>query len=79
MQQHNKAIQKMINFDNITKKNIKEYNPNWRQIPVHPYRIIIGCFGLEKTNSLFNLIIQQPDIDKYIHTLKIHMKQNINF
>ena len=63
----------------LQKKNIKEYNPNWRQIPVHPYRIIIGCFGLEKTNSLFNLIIQQPDIDKFIHTLKIHMKQNINF
>ena len=58
MQQHNKAIQKMINFDNVTKEIIKEYNPNWPQIPVHPCRIIIGCFGLEKTNSMFNLIIQ---------------------
>ena len=58
MQQHNKAIQKMINFGNVTKEIIKEYNPNWPQIPVHPYRIIIGCFGLEKTNSMFNLIIQ---------------------
>ena len=48
----------MINFDNVTKEIIKEYNPNWPQIPVHPCRIIIGCFGLEKTNSMFNLIIQ---------------------
>ena len=48
----------MINFDNVTKEIIKEYNPNWPQIPVNPYRIIIGCFGLEKTNSMFNLIIQ---------------------
>ena len=23
----------MINFDYITKENIKEYNPNWPQIP----------------------------------------------
>ena len=24
-------IQKMINFDDITKENIKEHNPNWPQ------------------------------------------------
>ena len=24
----------MNNFDNVTKENIKEHNPNWRQIPV---------------------------------------------
>ena len=30
-----------------------------------------------KTNSLFNLINQQPDIDQ-IYILKINMKQNIN-
>ena len=55
----------MINFDDVTKENIKEHNPNWPQIPDHPYRIlIIGGSGSGKTNSLFNLIIDQPDIDK---------------
>ena len=29
MQYYNKTIQKMINFDDVTKKNIKENNPNW--------------------------------------------------
>ena len=47
----------------MIKENIKEHNPNWQQIPDHPYRIlIIGDFESEKTNS--HLINQQPDIDK---------------
>ena len=55
----------MINFDDVTKENIKEHSPNWPQIPEHPYRIlIIGGSGSGKTNSLFNLKNQQPDIDK---------------
>ena len=55
----------MINFDDVTKENIKEHNPNWPQIPDHPYRIlIIGGSGSGKTNSLFNLINHQPNIDK---------------
>ena len=55
----------MLNFDDVTKENIKENNRNWPQIPDHPYRIlIIGASGSAKTNSLFNLINQQPDIDK---------------
>ena len=60
----------MINVDDITKGNIKEHNPNWPQIPDHSYRIlIIGGYGSRKTNSLFNLINQQPDIDKmYLYT-----------
>ena len=28
VQQYNKAIQKMINFDDVTKKPIKEHNSN---------------------------------------------------
>ena len=42
MQQYNKTTQKAINFDdNFTKENIKEQNPNWREIPDHPYRILV--------------------------------------
>ena len=55
----------MINFDDVIKENIKEHNPNWAQISDHPYgALIIGGSGSGKTNSLFNLINQQPDIDK---------------
>ena len=45
---------------------IKEkHHPNWPYIPDHPYRIlIIGCSGSEKTNTLLNLINNQPDIGK---------------
>ena len=39
----------MINFNDVTKENIKEHNPNWPKISEHPYRIfIIGGSGLEK-------------------------------
>ena len=31
----------MINFDNVTKESIKEYNPNRPQVPDHPCRILI--------------------------------------
>ena len=72
-------MQKMSNFDDVIKEKTEENNPNWLEIPDHPYRIlIIGGSGSGKTNSLFNLINQQPDIDK-IYMLKIHTKQNINF
>ena len=63
--QLNATIQKIINFDDVIKENIKEHNPNCPQIPDHPYRIlIIEGSGPGRTNSLFNLISQQPDIDK---------------
>ena len=40
---------------------------------------VIAGYGSGKTDSLFNLISQQPDIDQTIYILKILMKQNINF
>ena len=54
----------------IQKKQIKEHNPNWLQVPDHQCRIlIIAGSGSGKTNSLFNLINQPPDIDKiYLNT-----------
>ena len=55
----------MINIGDFLKENIKEHNPNWPEIPDYPYKIlIVDGSGSGKTNSLFNLIIQQPDIDK---------------
>ena len=54
----------MIDFDDVT-KNIKQNNPNWQRIPDHPCRIlIIRGFGSGKTHPLFNLMRNQPDIDK---------------
>ena len=53
----------MINFYHDTKENRKESNPIWPQVSDHPYIIlIIGGSGYRKTNSLLNLISQQPDI-----------------
>ena len=47
------------------KENIKEHNPNGPESLYHPHRIlIIGGSGSGKTKLLFNLISQQPDIDK---------------
>ena len=66
----------MSNFDDVAKQNIRKHNPNWPQIPDHPYIISITR-GSGKTNSLFNLISYQQDIDKFIYMLKIHMKQSI--
>ena len=61
----------MINFDDVTKENIKKHNPNCPQIPDHPYRILItgGC-GFGKANSLFNLISHQPDSYKHFSYAK---------
>ena len=55
----------MINFDDYTNENKTKHNNNWPYIPDHPYRIlIIGGSGSGKTNTLLNLINNQPDIDK---------------
>ena len=55
----------MINFDDVTKENIKKHNPKWLQIPAHLHRIlIIGGSAYGKINSSVNLIDQPLDIDK---------------
>ena len=55
----------MINFDDYTNENKTKHNPNWSYIPDHPYRmLIVGGSGSGKTNTLLNLINNQPDIDK---------------
>ena len=55
----------MFNFDYITKEDIKEHNPNWSDIPDHPYRIlIVGGSASGKTHALLDLMNNEPDIDK---------------
>ena len=60
----------MINFndyenENKTMQELSSHNLKWTYIPNHPYRILItGGSGSGKTNALFNLISNQPDIDK---------------
>ena len=55
MQQYNKTIQEMINFDDVTNENMKEHNPNWPQIPVHAYKILlIGGSGPGKQIHYLN-------------------------
>ena len=70
----------MINFDDITKENIKENNLNWPQIPNHPYRmLIIGSCGSEKTNWSFNITNQQSDIDNiYLYAKEYEAKYQIS-
>ena len=70
----------MINFDDVINEETKELISNWPQIPDHPCRIlIIGGSGSGKTNSLFNLINQQPDIDKIYLCVKDPYKAKYQF
>ena len=52
----------MINDKHVNENKTAHIYP---YIPDHPYRIvIIGGLGSGKTNALFNVIENQPDIDK---------------
>ena len=56
----------------VLKKKIIEHNPNWPEIPDHPFRILItGGSGSGKTNALLKLLNNEPDIDKFILNQKI--------
>ena len=49
----------MINFNDVTKENIKKNNPNW--------------LWIWKNKFIINLIINQPDIDKiYLYAKDPH-------
>ena len=55
----------MIKFDDVTKENINEHNPNWPQIPDPLQRIlIIRSPESRKANPVFNLVSRQPEIDR---------------
>ena len=67
----------MFNFGYITKKNIKEHNTNWPQIPDHPYRIlVVGGSVSGKTNALLNLTSHQSDINNIYLYAKDFYEQN---
>ena len=54
-------MQKMFNFNDLTKEVMKGHNPGRLQIPEHPYRMmIVGGSGSGKTNTLLNLINHKP-------------------
>ena len=61
----------MLNFDYITRENIKEQNPNWPHVPAYPYRmLLIGGSGCGKAKALLYLISHQPDVDKIFSKIK---------
>ena len=63
----------MINFDDLTKENIKK-NPNWPESRDYPYRILkVGGSWSEKKNALLNLTNREVDIDKiYLYAKDLH-------
>ena len=64
----------LINFDDYTNENKTQHNLKLPSIPDHPYRIlIIGGLGSGKSNSLLNLIENQPDIDQiYLYAKNLY-------
>ena len=67
----------MKNYDQSVEIN---HNPNWPNIPGHPYRIlIIGGSGSGKPNLLLKLIKhQRTNVDKFTFMSKIHSSVSIN-
>ena len=70
----------MINFDDVFKENIKKIiQIGHKFLTIHTEHLIIVGSRSGKTDSLFDLIKEEPDIDKIYLYAKIHLKQNINF
>ena len=58
---------KMINFDDITKKDAKVHNSNWPKILDYPYRVLIaGGSESGKSKALLNLITHKPDGNNFV-------------
>ena len=69
------TIRKMIGYGDATKENINKHDPNWPQIPDHPYRmLIIRGSGSWKTNSLLNLVKQQDDDYRIIGKIYLYVE-----
>ena len=59
----------MLNFDYITKEDIKKRNPNLLENPDYPYRIIGGSEP-GKINASLNQINNESDLIKFIYMQK---------
>ena len=69
----------MINFNDVTKENIKVHNKIWPQIPDYPCGIlIIGGSRSEETYSLFTVISHHIDTDKIYLYAKNPLEASIN-
>ena len=81
---NNKNNTKMINFDHITKESIKERNPNWPKTSDHPYIILrIRSSGSPSLPphpppSPKRKQVKKQILIKFIHMLRIQMRQNIS-
>ena len=70
----------MITFDDVTKVNTKEHNPNLPKIPNHPYRILtVRDIVYGKINALLNAIYEKPDIDNIYLCAKDPYKAKCQF
>ena len=72
-----KRYKNMINFDDVIKEETKEHNPNWPQIPDHPYRILI--IGGSVSGKYQFLINKQKSTDlKYFNNSKAFIEHSNN-
>ena len=75
-----KRYKKWLTWWWFSKENIQKPNLNWSQISNHAYRIlIIGSSRSGKTNSLFNLINEEPVIDEIYLYAKDSYEANYQF
>ena len=63
----------MINFDDATRGNIKQHNPNCPQTPDHPQIILITVGALDQKNKSD---IPPSDIDKIYRSAKYQLLFN---